>query len=97
MEKVIGELYRSGDKFFVSAEECSRHEMREGIKEFLRTQGYQDYGGGLKIDGLGMVWHMFNFSENAIHYSHGQYQYANLTYKLCSPDIFKLFYHNMFQ
>ncbi len=97
MEKIIGELYRSGDKTFTTEKECLQFERTKAIEDFLMTQGYERYDGGMKSAlGIGYI-HIFKIHSNRIMYSkHFEFSHSNAEYYLCDLEVFKMFFFNMF-
>ncbi len=100
MEKVIGELYKSGDKIFTTEEECLHYEKAKAIEDFLMTQGYEWVNGRMQKEKHKEVWHSFTFIAKRVRYSLIQcYQVGNrehLDFHLCDIEAFKTFYYNMF-
>ncbi len=100
MEKVIGELYKSGDKIFTTEEECLHYEKTKAIEDFLVTQGYEWVNGRMQKEKHKEMWHSFTLFAKRVRYSLiQQYQVGSnehLDFHLCDIDTFKTFYDNMF-
>lgn len=97
MEKAFGTLYKSGDKVFVTEEECALYEKKMAIEEFLLTKGYERKDG--YIQRIKSKWHSpyFRIDDEKIGYYSGiGLAPSSIGYKLCDIETFKLFYDNMF-
>jgi hypothetical protein len=100
MEKIIGELYKSGDKTFTTEEECLHYEKTKAIEDFLVSKGYEWYDGRMRKEKHNDYWHSFIIIAKMIQYRTlstfvNHYDKA-IDLKLCDVDTFKAFYDNMF-
>ncbi len=68
MEKITQEIFKSGDKIFLTEKECLKYEnivmndnLRKEIIDFLVSEGFKQAGVRLNIITFGVWVHEFNF------------------------------------